>query len=81
MRDQVIKTEQELINKINAMTEFTYPYGAKIPDIVPVLLHRSKNPSVQYMDRIYADVYDIVANGNVLVGVKHLDGTYDVLMY
>ena len=81
MRDTTIPTEQILINRINAKTEFTFPSKARIPDVEPELLHRSHNPSLKY-DDIYRDVYNAVGDiDSVLVGVRHFDGSYDVLRY
>ena len=81
MRNDTIPTEQRIINKIRQKVEFTFPSNAMIPDCEPVRLHRSFNPSKDY-DMEYEHVYKYVKDPDaVLVGVHHLGGDYEVLLY
>ena len=75
-----ISLSQGLVNKINAKVEFTHRNSNLIKGI-PTRLHRSKNPSLKY-DNVQKDVAGhIVEADSALLGVLHLDGTYEVLEY
>ena len=75
-----ITLTQRLINKINAKVEFTHGKEELIIG-TPTRLHRSLNPSVKYTD-IYDDVLvHVKKSDGTLVGVRHLDGTYEILKY
>ena len=61
--------QQQIINKINAKVDFTYPLKTKRYIVGIKELHKSKNPSLQY-DDIYKDVYGFVndSKANATIG-------------
>ena len=80
MRNEIISTEQQLRNKINATSEFTYPNLDLIKG-EPKRRFKGLNPSLGYTE-VFEDIAFVKTHPNThLVGVKHLDGTYEVLLY
>ncbi len=79
MRNTMIPKYQQLVNKINANVQFQYPSGL-IPDSEPTRLHKSHNPSQRWNNPAVM-ISKAINNGNMILGISHPDGSYEVLEY
>lgn len=92
-----LPVELNIINTVNGRHEFQYPHKIvvgedkdgnpeyepiPIPDSEPTRLHRSTNPSILWgeFDKINT-IRSYIESGHILVGVEHLDSTYELLAY
>lgn len=75
MKNKTIKTEQQVVNKIRAMQDFTYYLrDTKKRYIVSIEnLHTSKNPS-QFYDNLIKNIYRIIGSTYLKI-----HGNYDSL--
>ena len=87
MRDIGLTSAQQIINSINSKIPFTYIKSGEgeLPEVAPVSLHKSTNPSQKWGDDFYPTVSKYVSKANsellALKSVKNSDNTYEILGY